>query len=122
MAAPSPDKPAFPGAAAPAAGSPTRDGSKRREGPRSRAAEMEEADIWWGSYAGRTALPGLLLCLLLTVVLLAIDWYLDSRNTRSDLISSAVLGLAGALWIFAGIWWVYRMIVIIYRLIDCRLL
>ena len=124
MAASSPDKPALPGAAssAPAPGSSSPDGTKEADGQPGRAAEIEEIDVWWGSYASRTMLPGFLLCLLLTLVLLVMDWYLESRDRRSDLISSAVLGLAGALWLFEGTRWVYRMIAINYRLTNRRLL
>src|SRR5262249_44584768 len=61
-----------------------------------RTAETEEVDIWWGSYAGRTMLPGFLVCLVVTIFLLALDGYLESRNQRSDLISSLLLSLAGA--------------------------
>jgi membrane protein YdbS with pleckstrin-like domain len=119
MAAPLPDKPDLPDAPSslPAPESSSPDGPKR-----GRAAEMEEIDIWWGSYAGRTMLPGFLLCLLLTIILLAMDWSLKSRNARSDLISSAVLGVAGALWLFEGTRWVYRLIAINYRLTNRRLL
>ncbi len=84
--------------------------------------KTEETDIWWGSYAGRTMLPGFLLCLLLTIVLLALDGYLGSQNMRSDLISSAMVGLAGALWLFHGTRWIYRTIAINYRLTNRRLL
>lgn len=84
--------------------------------------KTEEIDIWWGSYAGRTMLPGFLLCLLLTILLLALDGYLESRNRRSDLVSSAVLALAAAAWLFQGTRCLYRMIAINYRLTNRRLL
>src|SRR5947209_19490864 len=111
MAAPLPDKSALPGAASSlsTADSSSRAASKEEK---VRGAEADEIDIWWGSYAGRTMLPGFLFCLLLTIILLALDWYLEIRNRRSDLISSAVLGLAGALWIFQGSRWFYRMIAV----------
>lgn len=124
MAAPLPDNPALHGAAS----SLTDADSSFPADPTKRAAqpgpvvESEEIDIWWGSYAGRTMLPGFLLCLLLTVFLLALDWYLETRHTRSDVISSVVLGLAGAIWLFQGTRWVYRMIAVNYRLTNRRLL
>jgi membrane protein YdbS with pleckstrin-like domain len=124
MAAPLPDKPALPGAASslsvPDATAPA--DRQNGEGHGKRALQTEETDTWWGSYAGRTMLPGFLLCLLLTVVLLILDWYLETRQRRSDLISSAVLGLAGAVWLFQGTRWVYRMIAVNYRLTNRRLL
>jgi membrane protein YdbS with pleckstrin-like domain len=82
----------------------------------------EEVDVWWGAYASRTMLPSFLVCLFVTLFLLGLDWYLRTRNLRSDLLSSAVLGLAGALWLFEGTRWVYRMIAIHYRLTNRRLL
>jgi membrane protein YdbS with pleckstrin-like domain len=84
--------------------------------------ETQETDIWWGSYAGRTMLPGFLLCLVVTIFLLAVEGYLGSRHWRSDLISSAVLALAGALWLFEGTRWVYRTVAVNYRLTNRRLL
>lgn len=103
MAAPLPEKPALPDAP-------------------SSVPATEEIDIWWGSYAGRTMLPGFLLCALLTIVLLALDWYLESQNRRSDLVSSVLLALAGAGWLFQVTRWIYRMIAINYRLTNRRLL
>ena len=67
-------------------------------------------------------LPSFVLCLIVTVLLLVLDWYLGIRNLRTDLISSAILSLAGALWLFEGTRWVYRMIAVNYRLTNCRLL
>jgi membrane protein YdbS with pleckstrin-like domain len=87
-----------------------------------RVAEREEIDIWWGSYAGRAMLPGFMLCLLVTVLLLALDWYLGFRHLRTYLISSAILSLAGAVWLFEGTRWFYRMIAVNYRLTNRRLL
>jgi membrane protein YdbS with pleckstrin-like domain len=86
------------------------------------STSLDETDIWWGSYAGRAMLPSFLLCLFLTVLLLAGDLYLQTRRWRSDLISSAILGLAGALWLFEGTRWAYRMIAVNYRLTNRRLL
>ncbi|HLJ96730.1 MAG TPA: PH domain-containing protein [Gemmataceae bacterium] len=115
MAASLPDKPILPD-------SPARDGPNQSPGERRPRAELEEVDLWWGSYAGRAMLPGFLLCLLLTIFLLAMEWYLGRRQARSDLISSAVLGVAGASWLFEGTRWVYRMTALNYRLTNRRLL
>jgi membrane protein YdbS with pleckstrin-like domain len=124
MAAPLPEKPALP-AVPPSSSAPESSAvpnpEEGREGAQ-RVLEEEETDIWWGSYAGRTMLPGFLLCLVVTIILLAVDAYLGSRQSRSDLISSAVLGLAGALWLFQGTRWLYRMIALNYRLTNRRLL
>jgi membrane protein YdbS with pleckstrin-like domain len=124
MAAPLPEKSAFP---APPAPLPHSDGSAEPDqrvghGPSERASDGQETDIWWGSYAGRTMLPGFLICLVLTIALLALDAYLGSRHWRSDLTSSAVLAVAGALWLFQGTRWVYRTIAVNYRLTNRRLL
>jgi hypothetical protein len=84
--------------------------------------DRAETDIWWGAYAGRTMLPGFLLCLLLTVILLALDLYLKNGQRRSELISSLVLAVAGAIWLFQGTRWIYRMMALNYRLTNRRLL
>jgi hypothetical protein len=122
MAPPSPDKSAVPGSAVPLpdGSSSCPNGFQGRE--QQVGLEVAETDVWWGAYASRTMLPGFLVCLMLTVALLAMDWVLESRNSRSDLISSAILGLAGALWLFEGTRWLYRMIAINYRLTNRRLL
>src|SRR5205823_4212653 len=73
-------------------------------------------------YAGRTMLPSFLLCLLLTILLLAIDWYLEMNKARAELISTAVWGLTGAVWLFQSTRLVYRMIAINYRLTNRRLI
>jgi membrane protein YdbS with pleckstrin-like domain len=123
MAASLPDKPEPPGAALSLAAPDSSCPANARSGAgQPHRLEREETDIWWGSYAGRTMLPGFLLCLVLTILLLALDWYLETRNRRSDLISSAVLSLAGALWLFEGTRWIYRMIAVNYRLTNRRLL
>jgi membrane protein YdbS with pleckstrin-like domain len=67
-------------------------------------------------------LPGFVICLVLTIALLALDAYLGSQQWRSDLISSAILAVAGALWLFEGTRWVYRTIAVNYRLTNRRLL
>ena len=124
MAAPLPNKPAPPRAAS----SLTDADSSAPADPRKRQTQAEHArlaqeiDVWWGSYAGRAMLPGFLLCGLLTVFLLALDWYLQTGKRRSDMMSSAVLGLVGAIWLFQGTRWVYRMIAVNYRLTNRRLL
>lgn len=124
MAGPLQDKPVLPGAdtslSVPRPSAPT--GRNDGERPRDVAPAIEESDVWWGSYAGRTMLPGFLVCLALTVLLLALDWYLESRRSRSDLLSSAFLSLAGAIWLFQGTRWLYRILAINYRLTNRRLL
>ena len=124
MAAPLPEKPALPAVppSPSAAESSAAEDPEKGHGGAHRVLETEETDIWWGSYAGRTMLPGFLLCLVLTIILLALDAYLGSRQSRSDLVSSAVLGVAGALWLFQGTRWLYRMTAINYRLTNRRLL
>jgi membrane protein YdbS with pleckstrin-like domain len=124
MAGPLPDKPALPGGDS-SLSVPNRSvpaDRKDGEGQRDRASETEETDVWWGSYAGRAMLPGFLLCLVLTIILLALDWQFGSWHSRYDLISSGILGLAGAAWLFQGTRWFYRMIAVNYRLTNRRLL
>jgi membrane protein YdbS with pleckstrin-like domain len=123
MATSSPDKSGPRGAALiPASDSPSpADARSHGEKPR-RVAAREEVDVWWGSYAGRAMLPGFAVCLIITVLLLVLDWYLAIHHLRTDLISSAILSLAGALWLFEGTRWVYRMIAVNYRLTNRRLL
>src|SRR5438874_2007509 len=52
--------------------SPTPD-QQEGHGRSDRVPETQETDVWWGSYAGRTVLPGFLICTILTMVLLALD-------------------------------------------------
>jgi membrane protein YdbS with pleckstrin-like domain len=124
MAVPLPDNLALSSAASslPDPGLPSPADPAQNGGKPDREAEIEETDVWWGSYSGRTILPGFLLCLLLTVLLLILDWYLGTRWRRSDLISSTVLSLIGALWFFQVTRCVYRMIAVNYRLTSRRLL
>jgi membrane protein YdbS with pleckstrin-like domain len=124
MTAPSPEKsalPALPGALAYPNQSLQPD-QRMEHGRSERESDNQETDVWWGSYAGRTMLPGFVICLVLTIVLLALDAYLGSQQWRSDLISSAILATAGALWLFEGTRWVYRTIAVNYRLTNRRLL
>jgi membrane protein YdbS with pleckstrin-like domain len=124
MAVPLPDNPALSNTAPslPDPGLPSPADLAQNEGRPDRGAEIEETDVWWGSYSGRTILPGFLICLSLTVLLLILDWYLGTWWRRSDLISSTVLSLIGALWFFQVTRCVYRMIAVNYRLTCRRLL
>jgi membrane protein YdbS with pleckstrin-like domain len=124
MAVPSPDNPALSSTASslPDPGPPSPAVLAQNGERPDRGAEIEETDVWWGSYSGRTILPGFLLCLLLTVLLLILDWYLATWWSRSDLISSTLLSLIGTLWLFQGTRWLYRMIAVNYRLTSRRLL
>jgi hypothetical protein len=124
MAASSPDKSEPRGAALSLSASDSPSSTDPRSGGERchRVVEREEIDVWWGSYAGRTMLPSFLLCLIVTVLFLALDWNLEIRNLRTHLISSAILSLAGAVWLFEGTRWVYRMIAVNYRLTNRRLL
>jgi membrane protein YdbS with pleckstrin-like domain len=122
MAGPLPDKPALTDGSSFSA--PNRSEAvyqKDGQGRPQRASELEETDVWWGSYAGRAMLPGFLLCLLLTIILLVLDWHFGNRHSRSDLISSGILGLIGAVWLFQGTRWFYCLIAVNYRLTNRRL-
>jgi membrane protein YdbS with pleckstrin-like domain len=113
-----PDKPPLPGVDPPLSVVQHRNESSGQQDQADRA----ETDVWWGAYAGRTMLPGFLLCLLLTAILLGLDLYLKTAQRRSELVSSAVSGVAGAIWLFQGTRWVYRMTAVNYRLTNRRLL
>jgi membrane protein YdbS with pleckstrin-like domain len=67
-------------------------------------------------------LPGFLLCLVLTIILLALDWRFGGRQERSNVISSGILALAGAIWLFQGTRWFYCLIAVNYRLTNRRIL
>jgi membrane protein YdbS with pleckstrin-like domain len=77
----------------------------------------EEVEVWWGSYAGRTMVPGFLVCLLATTgLIIAVYAWGGARNPRqlAYLISSP-------LWLVQTGRWLYRMTAFNYRLTNRRL-
>jgi hypothetical protein len=77
----------------------------------------EEVDVWWGSYSGRTMMPSLLVCLLLTGAIAWASWYyLPARLVRLT-----IFGLVGAVWLAQTVRWAYRIFGFNYRLTTRRL-
>src|SRR5437016_3446490 len=57
--------------------------------------QVEEIDVWWGSYSMATMVPSLLVCLLLTGLIAWAAWTFVPRR----FVQGTVLGLAGAVWL-----------------------
>jgi hypothetical protein len=76
----------------------------------------QERDVWWGSYAGRTMLPSLAVCLLLTGVIV---WF--GFTTGRPMAQPIILGVNGVVWLVQVARWSYRVFGINYRLSSRRL-
>ncbi|HEV2948359.1 MAG TPA: hypothetical protein VGX70_13355 [Gemmataceae bacterium] len=84
--------------------------------------ENQETDIWWGSYAGRTMIPGFVVCILLTTLIIWGVWLIwPEPDNRPHLERYTTYILAGAVWSFQLIRWGYRILAINYRLTTHRL-
>jgi Bacterial PH domain len=79
--------------------------------------DRQETDVWWGSYAGRTMLPGFLTSGIITLALVLLAWYCYStgRMTASHA-RRAVEGPATLIWLMLLLHCGYRMIAWNYRL------
>ena len=78
--------------------------------------QVEEVDVWWGSYSMATMVPSLLLCLLLTGLIVWVAWKFVPRGY----VQGTVLGLTGAVWFVQGVRWAYRVFGYNYRLTTRR--
>jgi hypothetical protein len=83
----------------------------------------QEADVWYGGYAGRTMLPSLAICLGLTALMLWGVWNFWERwpSRWRGLVILAAAGVLGAIWIFQIIRWGYRKMATGTRLTSRRL-
>jgi hypothetical protein len=92
-----------------------------RRAPPSEAEEVEEVDLWWGGYAGRTVVPEFVLAGLLTVALVGLAWYSGAWK-GADRLRSLMPILLGGFWLFQVARWLYRVLTANYRLTTRRLL
>jgi len=84
--------------------------------------ENQETDVWWGSYAGRTMIPGFVGCILLTGLIIWGVWLIwPDPDNRPYLERYTTYILVGAVWSFQLIRWGYRILAINYRLTTHRL-
>jgi membrane protein YdbS with pleckstrin-like domain len=84
--------------------------------------ENQETDVWWGSYAGRTMIPGFVGCILLTALIIWGVWLIwPDPDNRPYLERYTTYILVGAVWSFQLIRWGYRILAINYRLTTHRL-
>jgi hypothetical protein len=84
--------------------------------------EDQEADVWWGSYAGRAMLPSFLVCGLLTVAFALGAWYIaNAFPTLPYPPRYLAYVLAALVWLVQVLRWGYRTVTINYRLTTRRL-
>jgi membrane protein YdbS with pleckstrin-like domain len=84
------------------------------------AGHAEETDVWWGSYAGRTMVPGFLLCALLTVAVVGVAWSLGAWHGSAPARYAAQVCIV-VLWGAQVGRWAYRLLALNYRLTTQRL-
>lgn len=85
------------------------------------ADARQEHDVWLGSYAGRTMLPSLLLCGLLTLGVVAGTWSWYLLFGKGNVMRYTAYGLVGPVWLLQLSRWLYRVTGINYRLTSRRL-
>jgi hypothetical protein len=83
----------------------------------------QETDVWWGAYAGRTMVPSLVLCGLVTAAVLGTGAYLALARDPPPLhLRYTAYGLLTALWLVQLLRLGHRTISLTYRLTTHRLL
>jgi membrane protein YdbS with pleckstrin-like domain len=88
-----------------------------------RTGGLQEVDVWWGAYAGRTMLPSFLFCALLTLAAVVVALYLGSRYDLDPLaLRYTVYVVAALIWLVQLARWSYRVLTFSYRLTTRRLL
>jgi hypothetical protein len=81
-----------------------------------------EVDVWWGSYSGRTMVPGFVLSGALTMATIAGGWYLWAEFDVSPLAARyGAYSVIGLIWCNLLMRWGYRILVLNYRLTTRRL-
>ncbi len=78
----------------------------------------EELDAWWGSCSVKSTLPGMLLSLAASLIIIGIAWLLP-HDWRGQLIVLAILGVC---WTALLLRWIYIIFGINYRLTSHRLI
>ena len=91
--------------------------------PGEEGAWVEEVDVWWGSYAGRTLLPSFVACALFSLATFAAALYLGIRYELNPLtLRYTAYAVAGAVWVAQLGRWGYHVLTFSYRLTTRRLL
>jgi hypothetical protein len=102
---PVPDRAAFAGVATPT------------PGPEVGQKQMEEVELWWGSYSGWTMTPSFVVCLLLTGLIAWAAWYFVPQGW----VQLSALGAASVVWLVQFARWGSRFFGRNYRLTTRRL-
>lgn len=93
--------------------------------PEPLAPKEEESDLWWGGYDPRALLPGVLLCLLLTIGIIILTWGVwiewANQSWKSYRVREITYFLIAALWLIQLGRWMARLVAISYRLTTHRL-
>jgi hypothetical protein len=82
------------------------------------AERPQEVDVWWGSWSGRTMLPSVLVCVVLTGAVVWWAWSVVDRR----FVQLTFWGLAGAIWLVQMLRWSWRVFGYNYRLTSRRLI
>jgi len=80
---------------------------------------VAETDVAWRGYAGWAMIPGFVVCAVVTLALLGLDWWLDPDDTRFSnwLLGPLLLGV----WLVQGLRWLYRTVTYTYRVTNRHL-
>jgi len=82
----------------------------------------QELDLWWGGYSARTMLPSLLICMVLSVGIIAAGVYLHREHSvGAALARYEVYAVLALLWACQLLRFVYRVVFYSYRLTTHRL-
>src|SRR5262245_51665846 len=80
-----------------------------------------EVDVWWGGYAGRTMVPWLVVCALLTAAFALAAWLLARSGFSSSAIRYGFYVVTGTTWLIGVCLGAYRCVAVTYRLTNHRL-
>jgi hypothetical protein len=84
--------------------------------------EDQEADVWWGAYAGRTMLPSFVACGLLALGIAFAAWYVARTDPALPFPPRyAAYSLIALVWLVQLLRCGYRTVTINYRLTTRRL-
>jgi hypothetical protein len=82
------------------------------------AERPQEADVWWGSWSGRTMLPSVLVCVVLTGAVVWWAWSVVDRR----FVQITFWALAGLIWLVQMLRGSWRLFGYNYRLTTRRLI
>src|SRR5438128_56230 len=81
------------------------------------ADPSQEADVWWGAYAGRTMAPTFALCAVLSLnISIVVGWVWNEERLSAQLMWHLAVLMIIAVWFFPLVLWVYRTLSRNYRL------